>query len=1521
MLGRHEDTPMKKQKIIWTVLPNGYSTNDPAKLRLSVFVSPRLSSDSANPVLNEFSDFLDWPTTLDPLAFSVQFGNGPAVPATRVGSAAESSLWTAMFKPSAKVDPYEFDEQDDKYIVSYPFTKVHDWIKTQFQDIVSASPTEHPDSDVIADRLEPIMFYEPPDKVDQVPTIRAMQLVERRVAAEVNLQMSRVRMSPDYQSRIDWGGDDTRTRLQTARIHPQLDTTVLSEVPEPLYATAALDLQHLTQDPTVVFKQDALNALNSIYSELGTNKALSSNGAVQPTKNFLQVTMFHRPKSPGIVGIAVPTIDFHEAVASLGNYPEIMKRTGLVIELEVPANAVAGDTVRLISPLPSGGIRENVLPKTKFTHNGAGKIFRPMSKANSEYQNGLLNVSGSQYRLVNLDVDGSAMKMMSLANTLRHYTPPKLRRERLAGNDPVAAAVSMTPVENITSAAVIEQATLPALRTSGITLVKNNMALSLVARFAYATVLNSKASDTDDDDMILYADDIVAGYRVDVWDSVSGAWHSLCKRKGSYTFTEIAETRQYDDEGFVELGVALSADDTLEELRNTYYMPEVLTSWDGWSKVAPLPGKTIIQGDDPNNSNPAEDDTWIESPNSSATDYGLDATFRAMPGTLPTLRYGTNYRLRLRTVDLAGNGLSLDDAPGDFTGATAPITYTRFEPIPSPYFVPKTGIKPGESVEHIVVRSNFNKTAEEYAGIFPIPLHASYPADRHVVPARQAQRMAEAHGFFDNPGTGKPDPATYNTIVNNDAFYTPFDADKASEAVRPEVQIDLPWLPDIARGATFRGLPGTAGTSVTKVDYGPFQNWPDLKPFILRLIEGEGAPEGPFEEGGVMVFVVKLPKATFRKSLFSSYPDAGDLPRMAIWEWLQEAGTPDQQKALNGLNWSLTPFRGLTFIHVTQQPLEAPEIEQLTPEKELGDTFAMLSGKINVHGKSTSELDFNAEWTDPIDNLALPGPKNVTKKNLAFEESLGYNQTALQFPPPPEEESDAKAIEKIRDKGALGVIGAAKSTTTYLAQNAPVVAKQINARSGVMKTTAKAVETSPYADKLAGNIKFTVPPTAPDYRRRHDFKDTKYHRVRYWGVGTSRFREYFLDVIQSATPPAEGEDPRDAEQDTSRALLTRTGDVVEVDILNSARPEAPKVLYVIPTFAWDRQESGDEIVSKRISGLRVWMERPWYSSGAGEMLGVVVWPSAGSPKSKSGGGGKSSGGTKGFATKTDIKSKPSGGGISAAAITELTAKTSIPDKLLPYVTQWGADPIWMGGRLKSLPKIPDFLNPDATDDGLSMAEFPSKKSDEHVSVAAYEVGYDSERRLWYCDIEVNPHEAYFPFIRLGLARYQPKSVLDAHLSRIVMADFIQITPDRSATLAFDTGDLRKVRVSVTGIAYRASAAGQFPSEVEITVETATGPIGDLEWIPAEDFDTVALDRLGGLGQKMWDGLWTGEVTLPHDRGSQPMRLVVREYEVLLGDGTKLPDGFDLDGATMDEIRNAPEPELRRRLVYADAIEI
>jgi hypothetical protein len=140
---------------------------------------------------------------------------------------------------------------------------------------------------------------------------------------------------------------------------------------------------------------------------------------------------------------------------------------------------------------------------------------------------------------------------------------------------------------------------------------------------------------------------------------------------------------------------------------------------------------------------------------------------------------------------------------------------------------------------------------------------------------------------------------------------------------------------------------------------------------------------------------------------------------------------------------------------------------------------------------------------------------------------------------------------------------------------------------------------------------------------RHSLGDTKYHRVTYWPIATTRFREYF--------PPAITSDP----QNLIRPLAAEAPLTTVIDIPNSSRPAAPKPLYLLPTFRWGEQEAGN-ILSKerRGNGLRVYLERPWFSSGDGERLGVVIRP-------------------------PDIDFESEAG-----------------EALRPYTSQWGMDRLW-----------------------------------------------------------------------------------------------------------------------------------------------------------------------------------------------------------------------------------------------------
>jgi hypothetical protein len=325
------------------------------------------------------------------------------------------------------------------------------------------------------------------------------------------------------------------------------------------------------------------------------------------------------------------------------------------------------------------------------------------------------------------------------------------------------------------------------------------------------------------------------------------------------------------------------------------------------------------------------------------------------------------------------------------------------------------------------------------------------------------------------------------------------------------------------------------------------------------------------------------------------------------------------------------------------------------------------------------------------------------------------------------------------------------------------------------------------------------------------------------------------------------------------------------DIPSSARPAAPDVLYVLPTFRWERQDQGNPRRHVRLgNAVRVWLRRPWFSSGDGELLGVVL-----KPRSKS----------------------PRGRRWPAPAGSEEV------EKMLPsYISSWGSDPVWESARLEQVASAEDFPRHVEYAGGLGLEELPEPVK---VGVAAHEVYYDRQRKLWYCDIEIEPGSTYFPFVRLALARYQPHSVPNAHLSRVVMPDFVQLAPDRTAEL--DLRPLsRSAHLTVTGYSGRNILGGSGPNTtMRAALETRMQGIpGDLGWKRLNE--TELSPSLDGFHVT-----WTGALDLPHELEDGSHRIVITEVET----------------HRRDAIANEPtEPEspddyVRERVVYADIFEL
>jgi hypothetical protein len=411
-------------------------------------------------------------------------------------------------------------------------------------------------------------------------------------------------------------------------------------------------------------------------------------------------------------------------------------------------------------------------------------------------------------------------------------------------------------------------------------------------------------------------------------------------------------------------------------------------------------------------------------------------------------------------------------------------------------------------------------------------------------------------------------------------------------------------------------------------------------------------------------------------------------------------------------HWMVTPFRTLTLVHAVQQPLIEPSLQMKT-DRWWSQTAAQLQGEVEVHADSTAKLDRLADWRETWDDVTKDSWEIVTARAHVMEIPTHLDKQPILLSEGEEEDAlrlmDGRMLLFDTAKCARIASRRRQSLEDALANLTPRQRELANSQINL-------------ADKITA----------------HQFGDTHYRRVRYHMTAATLFREYF--------PPDLWKDP---------ASITRIGNELEMDIPSSARPAAPHVRYVLPTFGWEQSAAADgDVTSRRLGGgVRIYLERPWFSPGEGELLAVVL-------------------------------------------------KDRSPDRkqrTYQVSTFWGQDPLWFSPPVE-LPKPSAFLNALRTETHVQLAELDN----ETTSVVLFQPEWDGERKLWYCNLELDTAGAYYPFVRLALARYQPHSLDDLRLSSVVLADFVQTAPDRAASITRDPAAPGVVNVAVSGVTYSAS---------------------------------------------------------------------------------------------------------------------
>lgn len=382
----------------------------------------------------------------------------------------------------------------------------------------------------------------------------------------------------------------------------------------------------------------------------------------------------------------------------------------------------------------------------------------------------------------------------------------------------------------------------------------------------------------------------------------------------------------------------------------------------------------------------------------------------------------------------------------------------------------------------------------------------------------------------------------------------------------------------------------------------------------------------------------------------------------------------------------------------------------------------------------------------------------------------------------------------------------------------------------------------------------------------HQTGDTLHRTVDYRVRATSRYREYFHPQL---TPDLDD--------------LSVVGPARTLNVPSSARPAKLIVRDILPLFQWHEEtEPGHPFALRRTrrAGLRLYLERPWYSTGDGEMLGVICAP---------------------LLERSD---------------------STVADN----TSQWGADPVFrqQGPLARGLLPLTDLLRVTGLDDrpepgrpvappvSRPLVDLPNHPS---VWILPYQPEFSAERGLWFVDVAFNPGTAFWPFVKLAVARYQPDSLPGLHLGPVTLCDYAQLAPERTATIS--RTDETHVRVVVTGPvghprepftnAILGAPLSDFLNRVagsrrmRARLEQFDAAVGtDLGWVTLGQWDLPILGASGTVFS------WAGEVPLP--QAIAPRKPGTNaDWRVTLEEWEMLPADRDMEGSA----------GWQPRIVYAD----
>lgn len=1407
--------------LVWTALPNRI---EQGKIKLSVIVTPKLyGPENETQSVRNFVLFLDWPRYAAGMKFTVLIDDllGKVLELKDISPVAYqpkiTGLWSKLFDPALPVQCFPSPSttvnlasvKPEPVVITYRTAILDKYIR----DLVSAEmygALSYPGLE--AKQLSAMPSFAASEFRFSMPDLDTSS---KSMAATFANVSDKLFEETDSQAYIDQNGRrfakftglrsaageaEQLKAASTSKIAPSDDGRVftLTEAGElELPPGAQVNAGFMVSVESQISLKDA-KAGAEIRVTAPPPEMVAGQPAIAIPRQAIWVFRF---TGDHWEAFNANRPEFHALVSALGGYPDLSRQLQLTFDLEIPEALVpslpgAGRVRVLAQGAGFGDVWHLFSPWTRFLANEVVlsrglRSFAPMPLPAGERSPpiqtervtaGLLELGSS--RVLSYDFLGGFTKI---------YLHKIAGIDRLGARPEISGNPLFGPSER-----------LPSLRSVGMALTVDRVFTGFKEAIKRTNAFETKLSGAvnalaDSTDVDVYAEDVIAGYRIDVRNA-GATWRSLCERQVNFAVGSTGNEERWSadvDEGWVSFGSDRVRDD---EGRYLERLLEDLFHWKGWSLVAPRPALPL-----------GDNGGFSETSNVNAA-FPFQAQIKVPKGSLPKLVLGETYEFRARTVDLAGHGWTTHDANdvleiGASPSATSPPeAYLRHDPVEAPVLVAMQKPGVGDKGDYLVIRS----TGEDYER-----------RNWLVVPPKISQDLAIQHGMLN----GLKDPKrSWKVLIDHDGDLPGGDI-QPTEADFLEARSGLlrtPYLPDpCALNAAFLYLPGFerkpsdapgAGTPMLvpfDVDPdGPVRGKPYSQPFRLRVTAGRRA--SVFDKQRRRL-TISLPAGEECLVVLSSSTSAHSLDLFGAWQWTKAADdlfndrvAPAKLSDLaagpaSGQNWLVTPSREIRIVNATAQPVLRPSFGVPVIDQRPYNSRAvhLTDAQTKVHRLSTSKLEVFAVWDETVD---IPGTSNWGKSSFS-----------------------RRAFEFVIKRPDLTI---APSAATHL------------------------------QDQLDGI---------------HEFEDTKHRTIRYYLNAITQFAEYF--------PPGVTSDI---------AKISRKSDLsAPLRVPSSAPPSLPLIKYILPTFGWtDNRATGfDTRQRARIGGsLRIYLERPWFSSGDGEMLAVVL-----APKDTNGG-----------ANTTALPVE-----LSSWGIDPISDAPALPGRL-------DAEHFIEGAIHRAIQRPVSSSNFASIANGLvQTARSPNSANVYSPDIVAFDVGLDAEKDMVFADIKLDTGTAYYPFIRLALARFQPDSIKFTHLSEIALADYIQMAPDRTMSVSYFRKDLpgignrRHLRLSITGPGPGASDGSSPPNVIEVALEEFGRDNQSVDSWSRPSAEPASIEP------ELVEGVWVWKIELPIYRDGIELRrrLVIAEYEERLSD------------ADFEDRIDPMKAERRRRVVFTDTIEL